>query len=632
MKKFFAFVITASLLSMMYESMHAQDSQNPWHLIMFENEEEVAFYNTEMITGIEATAESVTVVLDNGKRFSHPTETTTFSFDPREDGTATINESIAAPQWKVNYVNGRLYFSQLVSDVFIYAINGALVSQFTGSFTEGSVQLSSGIYFVKANGKSAKLLVNNGRGSTTVQPDNETKIATPINLRSESIINEYWNITADNSTLSVRMAYVKKFSFSADVSLVFELKNGLEKGLSNYQGVEFTVEPVDPSNVMKIENYQGPSGYVKFNLSNPFTNNAYIEIQERYGETILGVGTDNSAQFYLEKIDDTRYLIRYDDFYSPIWLRDQYVAPALPGVAPVFEHSNIGRFTLVEATRDGMDNLNILGGTVVDLKNPNDYTFTFVYDELSGGYTIYTELTGDLSEYGIEGSSFYMDLNPMNGNLVISGETGSSYSKAAFFIEETEVESPYIDFGDEIYVRIASLNSLIYQSSYLYEDGTSFFSSNTKGISYLGLYNTYEYPDMKDVFKLTKVGESDGKILYTIYSEGEGTGNGGGGYLTDATDLAFNSDRSVKNRDYVWENRARLSFESEPNDNSVFAFRRVELGTDDFMIETATSISIGYYRSFVGIFNGVPVVVQTDIVSLFYNVEIFGLREVPGPE
>ena len=135
---------------------------------------------------------------------------------------------------------------------------------------------------------------------------------------------------------------------------------------------------------------------------------------------------------------------------------------------------------------------------------------------------------------------------------------------------------------------------------------------------------------MKDVFKLTKVGESDGKILYTIYSDGEGTGNGGGGYLTDATDLAFNSDRSVKNPAYVLGNYARLSFEPEQSANSVFAFRRIESGTDDFVIETATSISFGNYGSFVRMNNGVPLVMDTEISELLYG-GFFSLQEVPGP-
>lgn len=49
MKKFFTMWTTASLLLMTAVSMKAQDAQNPWHLIAFENEKEVAFYNTEII-------------------------------------------------------------------------------------------------------------------------------------------------------------------------------------------------------------------------------------------------------------------------------------------------------------------------------------------------------------------------------------------------------------------------------------------------------------------------------------------------------------------------------------------------------------------------------------------------------
>ncbi|MDR1456256.1 MAG: hypothetical protein LBJ01_11435 [Tannerella sp.] len=62
---------------------NAQDADNPWRLTAFENEVEVAFYNTEAITGIEVSAQTVTIALDNGKRFPHPVAMTTFGFDPR---------------------------------------------------------------------------------------------------------------------------------------------------------------------------------------------------------------------------------------------------------------------------------------------------------------------------------------------------------------------------------------------------------------------------------------------------------------------------------------------------------------------------------------------------------------------
>jgi len=144
---------------------------------------------------------------------------------------------------------------------------------------------------------------------------------------------------------------------------------------------------------------------------------------------------------------------------------------------------NIGRFTVVEATRDDMDNLNILGGAVVDLKNPNDYTYTFAYDEHTGGYTINTEITKDLTEYGLEGNAFYMDFDPINGYLKIRGETDSPFeSKPSFFIEETEVESPYIDFGDEKYVRINSVIPVVLPpESWL--------------LNYAGIFGLQEAPD-----------------------------------------------------------------------------------------------------------------------------------------
>jgi len=364
--------------------------------------------------------------------------------------------------------------------------------------------------------------------------------------------------------------------------------------------------------VIKVEEtgyYQGPSGYVKFKWNAFNIDNAYIATTERYGATIFGVSQDESAKFYLDKIDDTRYLIKYVDFYSS---REKYMVPAIPSIIPEVDIRNIGRVTLVEATREG-DNLILGNGTVIDLKKPNDYTYSFIRYELTEGYAIFQELVSDLSSFGLVGSSITLSVDWVRWDISVTAVNEHVRYGSTFFIEETEVESPYIDFGDEKSVRFSILTNY---NTYLYEDGTSIFSSNTKGITYLGMYNNIQYPAMKDVFKLKKVGESDGKILYTIYSEGEGTGSGGGGYLTDATDQAFNSNGSIKNPDYVWEERwARLSFEAEPGDNSLFAFRRVELGADDFVIETASGESYGNYGSYVGLYHGVTVISKTDLQS-----------------
>ena len=188
------------------------------------------------------------------------------------------------------------------------------------------------------------------------------------------------------------------------------------------------------------------------------------------------------------------------------------------------------------------------------------------------------------------------------------------------------VSSPYIDFGDEKYVRI---HSSVIPAYFLFEDaGTlpqhSVYSNNTKGITYLGWYSMFNYLNVNDVFKLKKVGVSGAKILYTIYSEGEGAGiKGGGGYLTDATNMALNSYGSPINYDYTWDSRwARLSFEATASNYSLFSFRRVESGSDNFLIETETP------NGFVGIQNQVPVIKLLDFISLGEGATRFTLIEV----
>jgi len=240
-------IFTSIMLLVTVTVISAQDTQNPWHLIAFENEEEVAFYNTEMITSIEATVQNVTIALENGKKFIHPLATTTFGFDPRKEGTATANESITSLQWKVHYVNSRLHFNKTVNNISVYSMNGAFVAQFAGNYTEVSIPLASGIYIVRADSKSAILAIGaNGNGNAVTQPTVEAKVInppTPISLQSGNTIKIYWNITASNSTMSVEISNVEKFYFTTDNSIVFTFRNGNTVELEEYQGVEFSTEP-----------------------------------------------------------------------------------------------------------------------------------------------------------------------------------------------------------------------------------------------------------------------------------------------------------------------------------------------------------------------------------------------------
>lgn len=162
-----------------------------------------------------------------------------------------MNENITVQQWTVHYVNGGLHFSKTVNGIAVYTLNGALVAQFAGQYTNVPVSLASGIYIVQAGGRSAKLFVGSSKGSPVAPFDAEIKtaVSTPaqINLRSESSIKTYWNITANSSTVSIKNSDVEKFSFKADNSLVFTLKNRSTVELSNYNGVEFTIEPVEPT-------------------------------------------------------------------------------------------------------------------------------------------------------------------------------------------------------------------------------------------------------------------------------------------------------------------------------------------------------------------------------------------------
>ncbi|MDR2146753.1 MAG: serpin family protein [Tannerella sp.] len=248
MKKFLTSGIATFLLLIAVASIKAQDAQNPWHLIAFEDGKEVAFYNTEMITGMEVTEQNVTIVLDNGKKFFHPIAAATFSFEPRAKGTATANDNITASPWTVYYANNKLHFSEKVNGIAVYAATGALVTKFDGNRTDVPVSLAPGIYIVQAGDRSAKLLVNNNNGGAVAQSATEAKSSVHpsalVDLRADDVIREYWIITtASGSTKSIKIPEIEEFHFTANHSIVFTSKNMITTELSNYQSTEFAIEP-----------------------------------------------------------------------------------------------------------------------------------------------------------------------------------------------------------------------------------------------------------------------------------------------------------------------------------------------------------------------------------------------------
>jgi len=248
--------LAVSIVMMMSAIVYAQDAANPWHLTANENAKEVAFYNTQVITGVtKATAQTVMVALNTGKQFSHPIATV-FKFSPRKGGTGTANEMITVPQWNVYYANGKLNFSEAVNNVAVYSFMGTLVARFTGNnYTEVSVILGKGLYIVQAGNQTAKLVVREdgfGGGSTVVQPKVEQQAiayAEPeVSLRAGSEINQYMNITAGSTTISVKMSEAEGFHFTANDSIVVIMKNGTTVQLADYKGVTFTSEPATATN------------------------------------------------------------------------------------------------------------------------------------------------------------------------------------------------------------------------------------------------------------------------------------------------------------------------------------------------------------------------------------------------
>ena len=144
----------------------------------------------------------------------------------------------------MRYVIGRLYFSEVVADVAVYAATGALVAQFTGNHSEAPVNLSSGFYVIQAGGKSTKLLVNNGNGYATAQPVIVVRSA-PVQLRVDEAIKIYWNIITGSASKSISIFDVDYFYFLSDNSVIYVLKNKDSMLLADYQGSELSFEPLE---------------------------------------------------------------------------------------------------------------------------------------------------------------------------------------------------------------------------------------------------------------------------------------------------------------------------------------------------------------------------------------------------
>ncbi|MDR1813960.1 MAG: T9SS type A sorting domain-containing protein [Tannerella sp.] len=155
----------------------------------------------------------------------------------------------------------------------------------------------------------------------------------------------------------------------------------------------------------------------------------------------------------------------------------------------------------------------------------------------------------------------------------------------------------YLDFEKGSVLISRAFNN----NEFLYPDNVS-AASYGYGPTYLGSMNALQYPYYSKTFEIKKVDAENHK--YTIVSEGFSSPVPfSGGYLTDATYLAFPSE-GKRDGLYMWESGfARLVFLDEPNENSVFAFRQVERGTNDFVLETA--------NGFIKIRNGVPIITNS---------------------
>jgi hypothetical protein len=137
--------------------------------------------------------------------------------------------------------------------VAIYTVNGMMIGHYPQA-SDIAVNLPPGLYMVQSGRYAAKLpVVGSGTGSTAAvreQPQTGSQVfssAPPPVLRAGSSIRIYWNIKVGNNILSMEIPDVVSFRFTAEHTIVFSLKNGNTIELEDYQGIEFSIEPVPPT-------------------------------------------------------------------------------------------------------------------------------------------------------------------------------------------------------------------------------------------------------------------------------------------------------------------------------------------------------------------------------------------------
>ena len=214
-KNFTRRILASAFMVLMAIVANGQDADNPWHLIVFDADStEVAAFNVETLDNVSLSAGQVKIDMTWGgqaKSYNYPVASTFFGFESRKSGTATSNENIAAEKWSVYYNNGTLSIPNPVGTVSIYSISGMMIGQYP-NLSNISVNLNPGFYIVTSGGNSAKLLVtNNSNGGTTAQAPQPAAmtysneyIPNPVVTRSAEGIKEYWNITINSGTLSLK--------------------------------------------------------------------------------------------------------------------------------------------------------------------------------------------------------------------------------------------------------------------------------------------------------------------------------------------------------------------------------------------------------------------------------------------
>jgi hypothetical protein len=225
---------------LMMLAISVAQAQDPWHVIVYEEETEVASFNVERLKnmGISTGDTKVFVELNDGQKFEYPIAGT-FTFEPRPNGSGTGNEAIATPATNVWYDGANLHLENSRPDgVSIYSLAGSLI----GKYVNRSIiplTLPQGVYIARSGEYSGKFPATAAGGGTTLKVAAKSVVQAPPTIKSGTVPAYYFNVYSGDAnhdlTSPVNISEVERWCFSLPDGTAFKMKNGNKLKVQSYK-------------------------------------------------------------------------------------------------------------------------------------------------------------------------------------------------------------------------------------------------------------------------------------------------------------------------------------------------------------------------------------------------------------